>query len=366
MSRELIPARVSSPGRIIEKEIQARGWTQRDLATIMARPVQAINEIIKGNKRITPETAVELGAAFGTSPKFWLNLENNYRLYLAGNKKEALDIEKRGKLYSLLPVREMQRRKWLIESSASEELEAAICAFLGVNDLEEEIPLPVNFHCSPGKEPDLPSKLAWVRRVEHLALQKEVAHFSTEQLLENLPEIIDLSVQLERIKALPEIMAKYGVKFVIVPHLPKTYIDGAAFFLDGWPVVALSLRYDRVDSFWFNLCHELSHILYGHGRSFLDVNLFENVAEETVVSEEEEEANQRASDWLIDSEAYHKFVYRVKPYFSRRSIVEFAIKQRRHPGIILGRLQRDGHVPYANLRVLLKKVSPCLQDVIDQ
>lgn len=366
MSRELIPARVSPPGRIIKKEIKARGWTQKDLAIVMGRPVQAINEIIKGNKRITPETAVELGAAFGTSPRFWSNLETNYRLWLVENNKEASDIVKRSKLYSLLPVREMQKRNWLKESSTVEELEASVNELLGINYLEEETPLPVNFRCSPGKKPDIPSKLAWVKRVEYLALQRGVSHFKAEKLLANLSEILSLSERVESIRTIPEILGKYGVKFVIVPHLPKTYIDGAAFFLEDSPVVALSLRYDRIDSFWFNLCHEISHIIYGHGQSFLDVNLFENEAGERVLPKEEEEANKQAANWLVDPEAYLGFLRRVKPFFSRRNIIEFAQTQHRHPGIILGRLQREGYVPYANLRSLLKKVSPCLQNFIDR
>ena len=57
-----------------------RGWTQADLANVLGRPLQTVNQIINGRKRITPQTAVELAAAFGTSAEVWLNLENAYRL----------------------------------------------------------------------------------------------------------------------------------------------------------------------------------------------------------------------------------------------------------------------------------------------
>jgi len=87
MIKQLTPARVTPPGSILSEEIEARGWTQKYLAEIMGRPPQAINEIIKGKKQITPETAIELSAAFGTSAQFWTNLEANYRLHLA--QKEA-------------------------------------------------------------------------------------------------------------------------------------------------------------------------------------------------------------------------------------------------------------------------------------
>ena len=73
MSDELHPARLVLPGRILKQELDARDWTQRDLAAILGRPEQAISEIITGTKQITPETSVELGQAFGTSPEFWQN-----------------------------------------------------------------------------------------------------------------------------------------------------------------------------------------------------------------------------------------------------------------------------------------------------
>ena len=75
MNANLRPARVVPPGRIIERELDARGWTQKDLAEIMGRPPQAINEIVRARKRITPETAHQLAEAFGTSPEIWVNLE---------------------------------------------------------------------------------------------------------------------------------------------------------------------------------------------------------------------------------------------------------------------------------------------------
>ena len=84
MRKRLMPAEVFPPGEFIRDELKARGWSQGDLARIIGRPLQVVNQIIKGKKRITPETAVELAAAFGTSPDAWLNLETAYRLSQVG------------------------------------------------------------------------------------------------------------------------------------------------------------------------------------------------------------------------------------------------------------------------------------------
>ncbi len=79
MNTEIRPARAIAPGRIILRELEARGWSQQDLAAIMGRPEQAISEIINAKKQITAETAQQLSRAFGTSVDFWLNLEMQYQ-----------------------------------------------------------------------------------------------------------------------------------------------------------------------------------------------------------------------------------------------------------------------------------------------
>jgi HTH-type transcriptional regulator/antitoxin HigA len=77
------PAEVFPPGDFIREELDARGWTQGDLAKIMGRPEPAINQMINNKRGITAESALELAAAFGTSPEFWMNLDAAYRLHQA-------------------------------------------------------------------------------------------------------------------------------------------------------------------------------------------------------------------------------------------------------------------------------------------
>ena len=76
----------SPPGDLLEEELEAREMTQKEFATLCGRPVQVINEIIKGKKAITPETALDFERVLGASAEFWLNMETRYRLTLARNK----------------------------------------------------------------------------------------------------------------------------------------------------------------------------------------------------------------------------------------------------------------------------------------
>ena len=194
--------------------------------------------------------------------------------------------------------------------------------------------------------------MAWAKRVENLAKQQTIGDFNRAQLQAAIPHILSCTEQPEDVAKAPDLLKSLGVYFVIAPHLSKTYLDGAAFYLAEHPVVALTLRYNRIDAFWFTLMHELGHIVAGHKGSYLDdLGNLASTAEET-------EANQLAADWLIDPLALQDFVTRTKPRFSRKAIERFAHSQKRHPGIILGRLHNDQFVPHKNLRVLLVKISP--------
>ena len=82
------------PGEVLAEEIEARGMTQRELAVLLDRPSQEIDEIIRGRKAITPDTAIALGKVLGGDPGFWTNLEADYQLTLARQReKNALHTE---------------------------------------------------------------------------------------------------------------------------------------------------------------------------------------------------------------------------------------------------------------------------------
>lgn len=79
------------PGTVLRREIEARGWTQKQLAALIGRPPQAVNEIVVGKKAITPETALDLEAAFGEDlpAEYWLRLEWGHRLERARRKRRG-------------------------------------------------------------------------------------------------------------------------------------------------------------------------------------------------------------------------------------------------------------------------------------
>lgn len=357
MTMQRVPARLTLPGRILARELEARGWTQKDLATIMGRPVQAVNEIIKGTKQITPETALALADAFGTSAEFWLNLESNYRLNLARHQQTAQVVTRKSRLYSLLPMAEIIKRKWIETGDSLDELESNICSFLGIATLDETPYFATNFRQASERSPEVSAQIAWLARARQLALTQQVGLFDRTTLCNAIQELLSLSQQTTDIAQLPHRLAFLGVHCVIVPHLPKTYIDGATFLVDDHPVIALSLRYDRIDAFWFTLAHELAHICSGH--QGLRVDNLDQTNDQ--ISVEERQANELAGEWLIPVDRLENFIRTTCPHYSYTAIGRFAASIQRHPGIICGRLQRMGIIEYSR-RKLLERVSLYLQN----
>ena len=359
MDTNLRPARVPLPGSIIRAELDARGWTQKDLARIMGRPEKTISQIVNGHKQITPETALELAAAFGTSAELWLNLEARYRLREAEGEHGTSEIERKGRLYDMLPISELQKRGWIDEHEAIDDLEREVRSFLGIARLTARPRVLVSLRQSAVRVPEVGAEVAWACRVEQLASAQQIGPFDRQQLADAIPALARLSVEPEGVTKVPAFLARLGVHFVIVPHLDRTYLDGAALGAEGRPIVALTLRYDRIDHFWFTLLHEQAHIVAGHEGGYLDD------LDQAPTTPEEVEANQMAQDWLLDPEALARFVAATAPYFSEKRIRAFAAEQGRHPGIVVGRLHHEGHTDHAHLRKLQVTVRHYLEPWID-
>jgi len=362
MNNDRMPARRMPPGRTVRREREARGWTQKDLAAIIGRPEQAISQIVNGEKEITPQTAIELARAFGTSAEFWNNLEANYRLWLASREEEPKPIERRARLYSSAPVAELKNRGWLPDTDDTVELEQAFSALMRDKSPGDQSYLQISRRKSSGKNADPKLQTIWLKRVEYLVDGQKVGRFDKNSLNEAIPQLLRFSEKTENLDKVPGFLMSQGIRFALVPHLTGTFLDGAMFRINGNPVVALTLRYDRVDSFWFTLMHELAHLVLGHKGAFLDT-IFDR---EGSVGREEASADRMAQNWLVDARKYRSFVDRTRPDFSGKEIREFALSVQRHPAIVLGRLQFDGEVPWNRLRSLHEKVKPVLHRYYDR
>ena len=365
---ERTPAEVFSPGEFIKDEIEARGWSQVEFAEVLGRPGRLISELIAGKRAITPETAKGLGEAFGTGAQFWMNMESSYQLSkVKADGSNA--VSRRAKLYEMAPVKEMTRRQWIKQTDNIDVLEKSVCSFYGMSSLDA--PVPAMAHAarkSSSYEEVTTHEAAWLCRVRQLAAAMEIKTFSEMAFAAALSQLKTMLRDADSVRQVPGVLANAGVRFLIVETLPTTRIDGVCLWLDAnSPVVALSLRYDRIDAFWHTLLHECAHVKYKDslaGEVVLDVDLVGDDAElSSLKSEVESRADEFASGFSVPKEELDGFIARVKPLFSKVRIHGLAAKLNIHPGLVVGQLQHRKAIPFSHSRETLAKVRDILTEV---
>jgi HTH-type transcriptional regulator/antitoxin HigA len=183
-----------------------------------------------------------------------------------------------------------------------------------------------------------PTQLAWLYRVRQIAEVLKVGNYSQKGLIDGMHRMRAFLSEPEEIRHVPRLLEECGVRFVLVEGLPAGKIDGVCMWLDRKsPVIGMSLRFNRIDNFWFVLRHECEHILREHGRDqeVIDVNL-----ENDAVSKEEKEANAAAEEFCVPQEKIKSFIIRKAPLFSERDIINFSKVVGAHPGIVIGQIQK--------------------------
>lgn len=333
------PAEVFHPGEHLLDELEARGWSQVEFAEIIGRSARLVNEVINGRRGITPETAVAFAAALGTSAEFWMNLETSYQLWKTS--EDVAPIAHRARMRDQYPVRDMMLRGWIRPSEDSDVVEAQLLKFFKIGSLDERPELAYATKRSNSGKGDLtPIQVAWLYKVSQLAGMTQVPEFSAENLRSALKELRALTEAPEGVTHVPALLEESGVRLVVVEPLPSSKIDGVCLWMGPSPVIGLSLRYDRIDNFWFVLRHEVEHVLRRHGKdaAILDSEVFE-IQEHEGLTDEERAANSAAAEFCVPQSELIDFIARKDPYFGRRDVVGFAQNHHVHPGLVVGQLQ---------------------------
>ncbi len=345
------PVEVFPPGEFLREELEERGWTQSDLADIIGRPVGMISEIITGKRGVSPETARGFAAAFGTSAELWMNLEASYQLSKVKDDSQDL-ISHRAKLYDKAPMKDMIRRGWIESSDNILVLEEQLLRFFRIKHIDDE---PELFTHAARKgtsygEPTTVAQNAWLFRASQLARTVHAAPFSERSVPEAISKLRLLAHAPQEVRHVPRILSDVGIRFVIVQPLPGSRIDGACFWVDNSPVIAMSMRFDRIDNFWFVLLHELGHV--SKGVDVLDVEL-DSAKNDNAKPDFEREADEFATENLVPRRQLDNFIARVRPVYSTRKITAFAMTIGVHPGIVVGQLQHRGEIAYSSFRTLM-------------
>ena len=329
------------PGETLREALEALGMTQAELARRTGLSTKHINQIAQGVVSISPDTALALEHVVGVPARLWNALEANYQAQRLRLRSRMLTDED-GAWVRSFPAKELVARRWIQPTRSLAELRDQIFTFFGVasRDAWEAVWLTPDaaFRRSPAFEADPMATAAWLRIGELQAASIETDSFDRSLFAAALQEIRGLMSRppAEFEPAMKRLLAASGVALVIVGEIKGCRANGATRWMSPTKaLIQLSVRYKWEDVFWFSFFHEAGHLmLHGKREVFVD--------QERTGSPDEEEANAFAANLLIPTENEGELL-RIRDLAGALSL---AGKLEIPPHVVIGRLQREGLLPY--------------------
>ncbi|MFC3689189.1 transcriptional regulator [Aquipuribacter hungaricus] len=346
-------------GEILERELQARGWTQADFAVVLDRPTQFVSEIINGKKEITRDSAAQLGAALGHTAEYWLNHQDQHLLVEQSRNPQTQvrldEVRRRARLNDKGPIQLLKRRGFLTGSSL-EELEAEVMDLFELDSLEDEPDIAAAARRANPREDLSGLQRVWVACVRKRARQAlPQAQYSESALLALAESLAKKLKSAEDFRDLEEQFSEVGVRLVYVEAFPGAKIDGCAMFVGGVPVIGLSGRGKRLDKVLFTLLHEVAHLLLRHVDA--DRLIVESLdGENGSQSDQEQEANSKAGH-LCFSNGFPA----APPRISASWVNEVAVALGVAHIVVVGQLQHRGRLDW---RTSLVKDAPSVNSAL--
>jgi HTH-type transcriptional regulator/antitoxin HigA len=337
----------TTPGQLLTRLLLTRGWNNRAFAGVIGVDEGTASRLVGDKKPINAVLALKLEQVFEVPAEEFLRLQAAYDLAVARLKQRPdPEAAQRQLIYGELPLSAMIKRGWLNAPSVRDRpaVNAALTQFFGVETPEQIELLPHAAKRSEVGASATLTQLAWLYRVKRLATEMVAPAYSEAKGRAVIERLSSLLASAEEVRKVPRVLAEHGIRFVIVETLPSAKIDGVCLWLsDTAPVIGMSVRFDRIDNFWFVLRHELEHVLRGDGKGEAVVDadldgLAGGVGND--VAEEERVANLAAAEFLVPKAKMDAFVARKAPFFHRDDIVGFARTLKVHPGLVAGQLQR--------------------------
>lgn len=350
---DFAPDWVVAPGESISDLLEERGWTQSDLAIRTGFTTKHINLLLKGNAAISEEAALKFERVLGSTARFWLSMETQYREHLA--RAEAVKgLAQHVDWLKELPLSDMIRFGWVrkVADKASQVFECL--RYFGVADVaawRQQYEQPVAAYRASEKLTRIPAAVsAWLRCGERAAEDMRLGDFYREGFEQALRDIRELTKEGDPkifVPKLIEICARVGVAVVLAPAPKGCPVSGATKWLTkNTALIMLSLRGKSDDKLWFSFFHESGHFLkHGKRMTFLDI-----LGEDGLNAREEREADVFACDTLISRADYKALSDR--PKLDEYAIRTFAQRIKIAPGIVVGRLQYERRIGWQQFNQL--------------
>jgi HTH-type transcriptional regulator/antitoxin HigA len=326
------------PGYTLAKILARTGMSQKNLSERTGLSEKHLSQIINGKASITADTAFLLEDTLEGTASFWINLEKNYQETKARVERSEL-IKKEISLLPSFPYAELALRHFVEPAKTPERKVEYLWKFFGVSSLSfVQNTEAVSFRKKDGNKVKSEAIATWLRCGELEAQKTETTDYSEIKLKESLVELKNLSNRNAEYysKEVKNILNKAGVILVYIPHFKGTGVSGAVRWIGKTPLIQLSLLGSYADIFWFNLFHEIGHLLL-HGKKdkfieFDDKNLLPEI-------EKENEADKFATNLLIPEKQYKELIK--QDNLTKQIIIQFAMSLGIDPGIVAGRLGHD-------------------------
>ncbi len=337
------------PGETISDVLEERGLTQKELAQRAGVSEAFLSDVIHGKKDISKSLAMGLEYALAVPTSFWLNLQANYDAELLALQEEnTVHAEEISVLSCIHEVISYLRKTGILRADLTQEQTVIQLRkhfrVSSLNDLGKLAPTGA-FRLSD-KLPVDPFVLgSWLcickAQDDNKKLNTGFDPDNVDALISGIKSIM-CSVKGDPQSQLIALFAQYGIDFSVVHNFRGAPVHGyIARKDDGTYQMVLTIRGAFADIFWFSLFHELGHIVNGDLNkpgSFID-------ADYSKCNEAESTADQFASEALLDPSSYQRFINRAD--FSYSAIEAYSRGQAIPPYIVIGRLQKDGHIPWS-------------------
>ncbi|MBR3852032.1 MAG: HigA family addiction module antidote protein [Fibrobacter sp.] len=317
---------VTPPGRHLAEKLEEMALDANDLAARMGYTPKAVNDILQGNCRITPESAISLEMVTEIPAGFWLRSQMAYDEFLSREKIKASLTDQ--SLWKKSFPDEVNVREWVQEKKDESKSLMPLLKFFAVaspkawDGYYKDAKLKVAFRISLADVKDPYATSAWIRRGEILADRDPMEKMGQPAVRKNLkaalPEIIafaaankvrpkskkritywtpEAEVVDDCMTGLQELCRKIGIRVLFVQNFKCAPIHGMYRWYKDVPLIQLHDRFEKRAAMWFTFFHELAHVLY-HGKKGI---CLQNIEITHNYPEKEDEANAFAQKCMVEA-----------------------------------------------------------------
>lgn len=337
--KEIFPMELPDPISTIKFVMEQRGLSRSDLVPFIGSKAK-VSEILSGKRPLSKRMMRNLHNGLGIPAQVLLKEECSII-----PPEEQIEWER-------FPLASIHKRGWIQGFSGnlnelkeySEEYIRPMIELLIPNCRSAVLPRSSASHFQSGHSVNNYALTFWQAKVVEFALRNKLkSKYSCDIGGDFANQIAQLTVFDKGPILAKELLNKNGIHFIIVPHLEKTYLDGAAMLLtDGTPVIALTLRYNRLDNFWFSLLHELAHVIKHLNKN--DTPFFDDFDNKNRdIPEYENEANSIASEALLSKSVWPRSESNKAVNYNATKIKEIAKDLKVHESVLAGRIRYDNN-----------------------